>query len=359
MISVKNLSKHYGELVVLKDINAEIKKGEVVSIIGPSGTGKSTFLRCLNLLDKPTGGQIHIDGTPLLDKHTNVPKMRQRMGMVFQSFNLYSHLTILENLSIGPIKLLKKSKSDAQKKAMELLKLVGLAEKAYSFPDELSGGQKQRVAIARCMAMESEIILFDEPTSALDPTMVSEVLAVIRRLAREGMTMIIVTHEMEFARNISNRVFYMDEGVIYEQGPPAQIFENPEREKTKAFINRIRSMIFKITSPLYDLYALQAEMNTFCDKHMVSEKITGRVALLAEEVLGIQPDFTNITIALSYSEKDLSVQMDCISTGKPYNIFEEPDVADDLGVMLIKGQSKSFDYEYTDGKNRVSLVLKE
>lgn len=189
--------------------------------------------------------------------------------------------------------------------------------------------------------------------------MISEVLAVIRRLAREGMTMLIVTHEMEFARNISNRVFYMDEGIIYEQGPPAQIFENPEREKTKAFINRIRSMIFKITSPLYDLYALQAEMDTFCDKHMVSEKITGRVALLAEELLGIQPDFSNITIALSYSEKDLSVQMDCISTGKPYNIFEEPDVADDLGVMLIKGQSKSFDYEYTDGKNRVSLVLKE
>ena len=158
MISVKNLSKHYGDLVVLKDITVDIKKGEVISIIGPSGTGKSTFLRCLNLLDKPTGGQIYIDGTPLLDKHTNVPKVRQRMGMVFQSFNLYSHLTVLENLSIGPIKLLKKSTSEANKKAMELLKLVGLAEKAYSFPDELSGGQKQRVAIARCMAMESEII---------------------------------------------------------------------------------------------------------------------------------------------------------------------------------------------------------
>jgi len=186
MIKVRNLSKHFGELVVLKDISTDISKGEVISVIGPSGTGKSTFLRCLNLLEVPTGGSIFIDDVPLLDKHTDVPKLRQKMGMVFQSFNLYAHLTVLENLTIGPVKLLGKKRAEADEKAFELLKIVGLAEKAYSYPDELSGGQKQRVAIARCMAMEPEILLFDEPTSALDPTMVSEVLAVIRRLSREG-----------------------------------------------------------------------------------------------------------------------------------------------------------------------------
>jgi polar amino acid transport system ATP-binding protein len=270
MIQIKNLSKHYGNLVVLKDVNVSIQKGEIISVIGPSGTGKSTMLRCLNLLERPTGGSIRIDGIELLDKKTNVPKIRQRMGMVFQSFNLYAHLSVIENLTIGPVKLLGKSKDEAFIKAMQLLKLVGLGEKAFNYPEELSGGQKQRVAIARCMAMESEILLFDEPTSALDPTMVSEVLAVIRRLSKEGMTMIIVTHEMEFARNISSRVLYMDEGIIYEEGTPEQIFDNPQKEKTKAFINRIRSFDFHLTSADYDLYAVQSEIKTFCDKHFLS-----------------------------------------------------------------------------------------
>ena len=359
MIKVEHLSKHYGDLVVLKDINAEIEKGEVISIIGPSGTGKSTFLRCLNLLDHPSGGQIYIDNVPLLQKKTNVAHIRQRMGMVFQSFNLYAHLTVIENLTIGPIKLLKKKKSEAESKAIELLKLVGLAEKTYSFPDELSGGQKQRIAIARCMAMESEIILFDEPTSALDPTMVSEVLAVIRRLAREGMTMLIVTHEMEFARNISSRIFYMDEGIIYEQGTPEQIFESPQGEKTKAFIHRIRSMRFKITSPNYDLYALQAEMEAFCEKHMVSQKVSARVILLAEELLCLQSDFSNIELVLSYSEKNMSLTMECLSKGDAFNIFEDEKTADELGVILIKGQSKSYNYEYTNRTNKISLTIRE
>ena len=359
MIRIENLSKHFGELVVIKDINAEIQKGEVISIIGPSGTGKSTFLRCLNLLETPTGGQVYIDEIPILDKKTNVPKLRQRMGMVFQSFNLYSHLSILENLTIGPVKLLGKSKAAANKKAMELLKLVGLAEKVNSFPDELSGGQKQRVAIARCMAMEPEILLFDEPTSALDPTMVSEVLAVIRRLARDGMTMLIVTHEMEFARNISTRVFYMDEGIIYEEGTPQQIFEDPQHEKTRAFINRIRSMSYHISSPDYDLYALQGEMEAFCDKHTLSKKITGVVQHIAEELLCLQHDFSNITVGLSFSEKDGTVEMLCESSGEPFNPFEEVTEENEIGITLIKARCSSVDYTFEGGKNQLLLKMKE
>jgi polar amino acid transport system ATP-binding protein len=356
MISVRNLSKHYGDLVVLKDINIDINKGEVISIIGPSGTGKSTLLRCLNLLEAPTGGSIFIDDVPLLDKSTNVPKIRQKMGMVFQSFNLYAHLSVLGNLTIGPVKLLGKSKEDATRKAVQLLKLVGLAEKVNSFPDELSGGQKQRVAIARCMAMEPEILLFDEPTSALDPTMVSEVLAVIRRLSKEGMTMVIVTHEMEFARNISNRVFYMDEGVIYEEGSPQQIFENPKREKTKAFIHRIRSMYYRISSPDFDLYAMQAEMEAFCEKHMLSNKITGNLLLVAEEVLILQSDFTDIILSLSYTEKDGSIELECRSTGSAVNPLVDDTLKDELGVKLIKAKCKSVEYSYENGYN--SLLLK-
>jgi polar amino acid transport system ATP-binding protein len=265
MIKVDHLTKRFGDVLVLKDINTEIRKGEVVSIIGPSGTGKSTFLRCLNLLDTPTSGDISIDGVDILQKGADIPKVRQKMNMVFQSFNLFAHLTVLDNLTISPIKLLGMDKKAAATKALDLLRLVGLAEKAGNFPDELSGGQKQRVAIARCLAMDPEVILFDEPTSALDPTMVSEVLAVIRRLARNGMTMAIVTHEMDFARDVSNRVFYMDEGLIYEEGTPQQVFENPQKAKTRAFIHRIRSITRHITSTDFDLYALKAEIEHFCE----------------------------------------------------------------------------------------------
>ncbi len=358
MIQVKNLSKHFGDLVVLKDVSADISKGEVISVIGPSGTGKSTFLRCLNLLETPTGGSIEIDGIPLLAKGTNVSKVRQKMGMVFQSFNLYQHLTVLENLTIGPIKLQSCNKADARRKGMDLLKLVGLAEKAHSFPDEISGGQKQRVAIARCMAMEPEILLFDEPTSALDPTMVSEVLAVIRRLAREGMTMVIVTHEMEFARNMSSRVFYLDEGLIYEEGPPAQIFEHPQKEKTRAFIHRIRSFEHRITSPDYDLYAVQATMEAFCNKHVLSKKVTGQVIHMTEEVLLLQRDFTDIRLSLSYSEKDGSLELGCKSAGSPRNTLDDGREEDEIAIRLIKGICSATEYRHENGMNVLTLKMR-
>ena len=240
MIQVSHLKKTYSNgLQVLRDVNATIEKGEVISIIGPSGTGKSTFLRCLNLLEKPTGGSIIVDGQDLLSKRTDVPKLRQKMGMVFQSFNLFNHLSIMDNLCIGPVKLLGKSRKEAEERAMELLAMVGLAEKAHVMPSQLSGGQKQRIAIARCLSMDPEIILFDEPTSALDPTMVSEVLGVIRTLAKQGMTMVIVTHEMRFAQEAGTRIFFMDNGVILEQGSPDAIFTNPQHPRLKDFLGKV------------------------------------------------------------------------------------------------------------------------
>ncbi|MEL7587072.1 MAG: amino acid ABC transporter ATP-binding protein [Prolixibacteraceae bacterium] len=355
MIQIQHLSKYYGNLAVLTDVNVDIRKGEVISIIGPSGTGKSTFLRCLNLLETPSGGSITVDGISLLEKKTNVPKIRQRMGMVFQSFNLYAHLSVIENLIIGPVKLLGRNKQDALEKGMSLLKLVGLAEKAYRYPDELSGGQKQRVAIARCMAMEPEILLFDEPTSALDPTMVSEVLAVIRRLSREGMTMVIVTHEMEFARNISNRVFYMDEGIIYEEGSPQQIFDNPQKEKTRAFINRIRSLDFHLSSDNYDLYAIQGEMQAFCEKHFLPLRTTEFTLHMAEEVLLLQKNITDASLRLSYSEKDGTIHLICENAGAPENPMDDED---DIGLKIIVARCQTVKYGYENGKNRLSLVIK-
>jgi polar amino acid transport system ATP-binding protein len=364
MIKVEHLSKKYGDLTVLKDINAEIKKGEVISIIGPSGTGKSTFLRCLNLLDMPSGGKVWIGDVDILSQDADVPKIRRKMGMVFQAFNLFAHLTVRENLTIGPTKLLGRSKEEAEKKARELLKLVGLAEKTESFPDELSGGQKQRVAIARCLAMEPEIILFDEPTSALDPTMVSEVLAVIRRLAKEGMTMAIVTHEMDFARDVSHRVFYMDEGLIYEEGAPEQIFEHPEKEKTRSFINRVRSFTYHIDSPDYDLYAMNAEIEAFCEKHVISKKTRHNVLLLVEEMLGIHqagaaPRDFDIDLTLSYSEKHNRLELVYESTGEAANLLDESASPDQLGIAIIQGLSETIEYQRLNERNRIRLLIKQ
>ncbi len=361
MIRVEQLAKKFDDISVLLDINVEIKKGEVISIIGPSGTGKSTFLRCLNLLETPTGGKIYIDEIDILAKNTDVPKLRQKMGMVFQSFNLFSHLSVLDNLTIGQIKLLGRSKEEAEKKAMELLKMVGLAEKAYSFADELSGGQKQRVAIARCLSMDTEIILFDEPTSALDPTMVSEVLAVIRRLAKEGMTMAIVTHEMDFARDVSNRVLYMDDGLIYEEGSPKQIFENPQKEKTKAFINRIRSFNYHIESMDYDLYAMNAEIEHFCEKHVLPKRMINNALLVVEELLTIHSTvFKEIDayLTLSYSEKWNSLEITFESGGEEGSFLDKAD-ADDMGLAIIKNFTENIEYQRVDQKNRLTMILKK
>lgn len=239
MITVKNLSKSFGDLEVLKQIDYHVERGECVVVIGPSGSGKSTFLRCLNRLEEPTGGEIIFDGQNILDKKSDINKIRQKLGMVFQHFNLFPHLTVKENITLAPTKLGLMNEAEADKTAMELLERVGLAEKADVYPVQLSGGQKQRVAIARSLAMKPKAMLFDEPTSALDPEMVGEVLDVMRSLAREGMTMVIVTHEMGFAREVGDRVIFMDGGQILEEGTPYTIFNHPRNPRTQEFLAKI------------------------------------------------------------------------------------------------------------------------
>ena len=239
MISVKNLRKSFHGLEVLKGISTDIKKGDVVCVIGPSGSGKSTFLRCLNMLEKPDSGEIIFDGEDLARPKANLNLHRQKMGMVFQQFNLFPHMTVLENLICAPVMLKKMNKADATAKAMELLERVGLADRAGEYPNKLSGGQKQRVAIVRALCMDPEVMLFDEPTSALDPEMVGEVLDVMKSLARKGMTMIVVTHEMGFAREVSNRVLFMDEGIIMEDNTPEELFANPKCERLQSFLAKV------------------------------------------------------------------------------------------------------------------------
>jgi ABC-type polar amino acid transport system ATPase subunit len=239
VIKVKNLYKKFGNLDVLKGIDEDIKKGEVVVIIGPSGSGKSTFLRCLNLLENPSSGDIMFEGKSITDKNTDINKVREKMGMVFQQFNLFPHLTVLENITIAPIKVKNITSKEAEKIAMSLLKRIGLEDKAYNYPNQLSGGQKQRIAIIRALAMSPDLMLFDEPTSALDPEMVGEVLDVMQSLAKDGMTMIVVTHEMGFAKEVGDRVIFMDDGRIVETGTPDKIFNNPEHPRTQDFLRKV------------------------------------------------------------------------------------------------------------------------
>ena len=239
MITVKNLQKSFGDNKVLCGIDYEINKGDVITVIGPSGSGKSTFLRCLNLLEQPTGGEIFFEGAEITDKNTNINKIRQKMGMVFQQFNLFPHMTVLSNMTLAPIKLLGMSKEEAKEKAMALLKRVGLDDRADSYPGQLSGGQKQRIAIVRALCMNPDVMLFDEPTSALDPEMVGEVLEVMRSLAADGMTMVIVTHEMGFAKEVADKVLFIDDGVIIEEAAPKEFFENPKNPRLQDFLSKV------------------------------------------------------------------------------------------------------------------------
>ncbi len=285
LIEVRHLRKEYPNVVPLKDVNVSVDAGEVISIIGPSGTGKSTFIRCLNRLETPTSGEILIDGVDMCAPDVDLPKMRQKMGMVFQNYALFNHKLVVENLMMAPMDLLGLSKQEAYDRALGLLETVGLRDKALNWPSELSGGQRQRVAIARGLAMQPQILLFDEPTSALDPQMVSEVLSVITDLAQRGLTMLVVTHEMRFARDASTRVFYMDRGECWEAGPPEQIFEHPLRQETHDFIFRVRSWQWEIDTVTPDIHAMQASLGTYCLRQFMGRRAANACQLLVEEVV--------------------------------------------------------------------------
>ena len=356
MIKIEHLRKEYPNVTPLEDVSVEINKGDVISIIGPSGTGKSTLLRCLNLLEQPTSGTVTVDGEIITDPKCDISKVRRKMGMVFQSFNLFANLNIIENVMAAPRDLLKIPKEQARAEGMELLRRVGLAEKAENYPDELSGGQKQRVAIARAIAMKPEILLFDEPTSALDPTMVGEVLSVIRSLAKEGMTMMIVTHEMKFARDVSTRVFYMDEGGIYEDGSPEQIFDHSKREKTRIFIKRLKQLSLEINSPDVDLVGFISQIEDFGRRNLLSAKTVRNMQLCFEDlvmqsILKAIDDHAPIKIVTEYSEADGSAVMEITYGGKRYDPLTE---GDELSAMLVKKLSSEVKHSFEDG-NRITV----
>ena len=351
IISVKHLEKRFGDNIILKDINIDIKKGEVISIIGPSGVGKSTFLRAINFLDPPTSGEIYFNSTKITKR--TVDGIRQKMGMVFQSFGLFSHMDVIGNLTTGPIKLLNKSKQEAEERAHELLKTVGLSERAKFFPRQLSGGQKQRVAIARCLAMSPEVILFDEPTSALDPTMVSEVMAVMRSLAKSGMTMLVVTHEMDFAKDVSNRVLYMDEGGIYEEGNSKDIFDAPKKPKTQAFIYNIRSYQYNISDRHFDYAEMLGGVENFCFRHAVEKKTANKLQLIAEELIIniITPIYGACSLNIVFSEKMGTYEISVTYGGKESNVLEA--MSNDLSAMIVNKTAKNIRHEFVDGVNRI------
>ena len=360
MISIRHLKKVFPNATPLLDVNAEIDRGEVVSIIGPSGTGKSTFLRCINRLENPTAGEILIEGKSITAPSADVSALRRKMGMVFQSFNLFNHMTVLENIMVAQVDLLKRSKKEAYEKSMELLHRVGLADKALNLPEELSGGQKQRAAIARTLAMDPEIVLFDEPTSALDPTMVGEVLAVIRNLSKQGLTMLIVTHEMKFARDISTRIFYMDEGIIYEEGTPEQIFEHPQKEKTRQFINRLKVLEENIDPANFDYVAFLKRLYVFAEKSQISTRTARNVhhvfeELVAQTMLPRLEAGVAIQMSLEYSSEAGTVIMKFQFGGAPFNPLQQ---CDELSRKLIEAATDGKEYCFENDRNYIKVDVK-
>ena len=361
LIKIEHLRKEYPNVTPLKDVSVEINKGDVISVIGPSGTGKSTLLRCLNRLEEPTSGSVTLDGEVITSPTCDIPRVRRRMGMVFQSFNLFNNLTVIENITVAPIKLLKVPREQAYKEGMELLEWVGLAEKENVYPDSLSGGQKQRVAIVRAIAMHPEIILFDEPTSALDPTMIEDVLSIIRSLAKQGMTMMIVTHEMRFARDVSNRVFYMDEGGIYEEGTPEEIFDHPEKEKTRIFIRRLKTLELEVLSPTLDYAEVIDKIRKFCRDTMQEASVSRNMMLCFEEIavqniirkFGKDTSIYPIVIDAEYSEAGGTNSMNFTWGGEEYNPIA---CEDDLSSTIVRGIVKDIRYS-RDEKNHLEVLL--
>ena len=363
MIELVHLEKQYENATPLKDVSVVIHDGDVISVIGPSGTGKSTLLRCINMLERPTGGQILLDGEDITAPKFDLTKARRRMGMVFQSFNLFGHLTVIENLMLAPIDILKKSRQDAYDTGVELLRRVGLEGRELQYPEQLSGGQKQRVAIARTLAMDPDVILLDEPTSALDPTMVGEVEAVIRDLAGTGKTMLIVTHEMNFARAICNRVFYMDQGGIYEDGAPEQIFDHPEQELTKRFIRQLKVLELVIDSRDYDFSGAGDKIDNYCMRSVIPARIKYRIRLAFEElvqqmllpILGCR----TIHVTIEYSEKEVQATVTVTYDGECFDPFQG---ANEFSYRVLKKSVEDLSYSFDpgrEGKNKVRVQIQQ
>lgn len=323
MIRIEHLRKEYPNAAPLQDVNAVINDGDVISVIGPSGAGKTSLLRCLNLLDTPTSGHIFINGTDITSKNCNISTVRQKMGMVFQNFNLFGHMTVLENVMFAPMELLKMSKQEAYDRAIDILRMVGMEGCVKNYPDMLSGGQKQRVAIARTLSMDPDIILFDEPTSALDPTMVGEVQAVIRELAKLGKTMLIVSHEMNFAREICNRVFYIDDGGIYEDGTPEQIFDAPQKELTRRFIKHLKIFEVNIKNDNFDFLGIVSRLNQYGYKNEIPAKTVYRLQSLFEElcheILFAELQDKRISFSVEYDAQQQCAIATVLYPGAPFD----------------------------------------
>ena len=363
MIELKHLQKKYPNVTPLEDVSTVIKDGDVISIIGPSGTGKSTLIRCINMLERPTSGQILFNGVDITDPKYDLTQARRRMGMVFQSFNLFGHLTVIENLMMAPMDILKKSKQEAYENGIALLKRVGLAGREYQYPDQLSGGQKQRVAIARTLAMDPEVILLDEPTSALDPAMVGEVQAVIRDLSQTGKTMLIVTHEMQFARAISNRVFYMDQGGIYEDGTPDQIFDHPQKELTRRFIRKLKVLEISIDAKEYDFLGAGSEINRYCFKNDITARMKYRIHSVFEELvqqilMPVMPE-PKLKFTAEYSEAEKRIMITVLYNGP---VFDPAASDNTLSYTMLKGIAADLQHSAMDEDgftNRFQCMIEE
>ena len=365
ILRIENLRKEYGEVVPLKNISLEVQRGEVISIIGGSGTGKSTFLRMINLLERPTAGKIFFEGEDITAAGCKLESLRQRIGMIFQSFNLFAGMTVIENAIAAPVELKGLSKQEAYERAKKLFENVGLTDKMFSYPDEMSGGQLQRAAIVRALMMEPEILLLDEPTSALDPTMVGEVLAVIRMLAKQNLTMLIVTHEMNFASEVATRVLFFADGEIYEQGTPADIFDAPKRQKTIAFIRRQKYFHYEISSRSFDLMSMQGQIIAFAQKYGLGEKYSRRLQLCCEEIIYAMmsgcygaDDKISMTLNVIYVEAEKVLELTLTSGGKAYNPFDEKKlVGDDLSIKILTGYANNFNYNFADGLNKIRMNI--